>query len=404
MLDANDPVRNQRGVALVIAVLGLLVLSSLATVFMVVINTEKKMTGHATREGQALGLAEAGVAEALARIRAEDVPDNGNPRMVSQIFLAAPGSVPALGADSVALATQQPAADWLTYSTSSRGPQALTVQYKTDSARTVIYKYDTGADPAVQTASGMPIFQIVSTGRVGNDSRTVFTEVIRKPITPSVKGAVTANVETEFEGSAVVNGMNHSADTPAGSGATGADPANYVGSGDLPAAWSTDEVEFEGAAQGFGSPVISQQYQTGFFAGPWNALNMTQAEFYSWIGPPTSSAPSVPTGLVYLDNNTTPQDRSGAWSYQGGDGNGFLYVDGDLTLNGNFTFRGLIYVEGDLKINGTAWILGGIVVRGRTEFEVESGNATILYSRDAISRNIARAGEQFVTVSWREIR
>jgi hypothetical protein len=128
---------------------------------------------------------------------------------------------------------------------------------------------------------------------------------------------------------------------------------------------------------------------------------MSKARFLSWVGSPQSGVPANLDGVVYLDDNGTPQDQSGNYTLQG-TGSGFLYVDGDVTLNAGFTYRGLIYVEGDVKLNGSAWILGGLIVRGKSKF---SGDATVLYSRDAILKAIGSfsVGSDFVTISWREI-
>ena len=82
-------------------------------------------------------------------------------------------------------------------------------------------------------------------------------------------------------------------------------------------------------------------------------------------------------------------------------GEGYLYVDGDLTINAGFHYKGLIFVEGDLKINGASWVLGGIVVKGATDITT-NGGMTLLYSRDAIEQMLAKYGGQFVTMSWRE--
>jgi hypothetical protein len=41
--------------------------------------------------------------------------------------------------------------------------------------------------------------------------------------------------------------------------------------------------------------------------------------------------------------------------------------DGDLHLNSNFSYKGFIYVEGDIEVNGNAWILGGIVGEGQDQ-------------------------------------
>jgi len=78
-------------------------------------------------------------------------------------------------------------------------------------------------------------------------------------------------------------------------------------------------------------------------------------------------------------------------------------VDGDLSLNSNFSYVGLIYIEGDLKINGNAWVLGGVVCRGRTLIKLAKGGFTGLYSYDAIVRSAARYSDRFINLSWREL-
>src|SRR5947207_1250490 len=111
---------NQRGIALVIAMLVLLALSLLAVVMMATINVETKISGHGTRNAAALNTAEAGVGEAVARIRSGEINFGTNPRAVAQIFNAPAGSVPVLGVDSTALGTAQPNGAWLRYSTAQR--------------------------------------------------------------------------------------------------------------------------------------------------------------------------------------------------------------------------------------------------------------------------------------------
>jgi len=411
---ASPACPDQSGMALVAALLVLLVSTALVSATMLGICSDSRGSGHAMGESQALNSAEAGVAEALERLGAREVPDNGNARMVTQIFLCQPGSVPALGTDSTALATSQPAGQWLNYSTATQGPGVLTVQYKTDPARTTIYRYDPTLHPPIQTVSGNPIYVITSTGRKGTDTRTVVAEVIERPLALNPKAAFVSGVNLDLSGSSVVCGNNHRADTPIGAGTMGRtgfggcdeDPGNQhweTGSGDMTGVWSSGKISGKGAGQQFGSPALAE-HQPGFYSGPWDALGLEQADFFAWVGAPQAVAPQPPTGIIYLDNNSTSQDQSGAWAYQGGDGEGLLYADGDLTLNGNFSFRGMIYVEGDLMINGDAWILGSIICRGHTVIKLANGNLVVLYSHDAITQNIARhAASQFANLSWREI-
>jgi hypothetical protein len=393
--------RAERGIALVVAMMVLLAIALLALMLMFNVNIERKIAGHSVRSQQALNVAEAGVSEVCSRL-ANDVT-LADSRAVAQIFLVNAGSVPVLGTDSTGFATSQPVGGWLKYSTEAKGPDALTVQYRTDAARTVIYKYDDLHVPKVNTVSGMPIYRITSTGQVGTAKTRIVTEVIQKPTVAMVQAAIMAGVPINFGGNCAVCGMNHRADTPAGVRPPGG-CTPYETSNHLPAAWSTSTITSGGSATTAGSPVsLSPGHTNQFFAGPWEPLSMTQPEFWSWVGTRHSSEPSPPNGIIYLDDNLTTQDAHGNFAYHGGNGHGFLYVDGDMTINGNFTYRGLIYIEGDLKINGTCWILGGLVVKGKTSVNIANGNLTILYSSDAITQNISQSGTQYVRLSWREV-
>jgi Tfp pilus assembly protein PilX len=404
--------RNERGIALVMAVLVLLVLSLLAIVLYTSLTVGRRIVGHDVRENQALNTAEAGVAEALARIRNNEGPDVSQanaPRQVVQIFNAPSGSVPVLGTDSTALATAQPAGQWLNYSTATRSPSALTIQFLTDPAHTVVYRYDSTKNPAIQTATGWPIYKITATGTEGADQRHVVTEAIQKPVFVNADAALTADVGIDFLGTSTVCGYNHRLDTPTGTGVNGdrISPTGCinweVGSGDKPASWSVGTVT-NGGSSVQTSPAMppNSQNQTGFYSGPWDALSMNQAEFFSWIGSPLSTPPTNPNGVFYLDNNNITQDQSGSFVYPGGNGSGLLYVDGDLNITGTFNYRGLIYIEGDLQINGTVWILGGIICKGKSKIKVANGTCTILYSKDAIEQSIAKFGGQFVNIAWHE--
>lgn len=397
----TQDVRNERGIALVVALLVLLVMSLLAVVLMMSVNVDTKITSHGLRESSALNSAEAGVGEALARIRNQDILLGNNPRAVAQIFLTVPGSVPVLGTDSTGFATAQPNGAWLAYSTPQRGPDALTVAYKTDPARTVIFRYDPHVTPHIQTASGYPIYVVTATGRSGGDLRRIQTEVIQKPMNVLAKGAMVAEQGIDFLGNADVCGMNHSISTPVGTRIS--DPcSNYeLGWGASTGAWSADTITASGSSHQRGSPAIANR-QTGFYTGPWDCFNMSQSAFYSWVTK-VNSEPANPMGIYYVDNNSIGQDATGNFAYHGGDGEGLLYLDGDCTINGNFNFKGLIYIEGDLKINGTCWILGGLVVKGKTRIRISNGSLTVLYSSDALSQYITKYGGQFVNLSWREL-
>lgn len=403
----------ERGMAMVIALLALTVLSMLGLVLMMSLNTESRLTSQNLVAATALNLAEAGVAEATSRISSGDINLGANPRATALIFNANAGSVPVVGVDSTALATAQPAGAWLAYSSATKGPNVLTVSFKTDAARTVIYKYDATKNPPIQTVSGMPIYQVMSTGVSGNATRRIVTEVMQAPVITNMKGAVVCGRTIDkFNGNAFCCGYNHRADTPddtgsggrTGSGGCNENPGiNHweIGSGNLSGLWSTGTISSGGASSDDGSPPEAPS-QAGFYAGPWEALGMTQAAFFTWIGSPVNTIPSNPDGVYYIDDNGTTQDHSWSGSAGGTTGSGMLYVDGNLTMNSGFNYRGLIYVEGDIKLNGHAWILGGLIVKGDTDIKI-NGGATVLYSADAIAQSIAKTKGSFVTLSWREL-
>jgi Tfp pilus assembly protein PilX len=406
-------VRGERGIALVVALLVLVVVTLLSAVLIMTVNVDTQIAGHSQRASQALNYAEAGIAEAISRIQNEDIPsDGGNPRMVAQVFLATPGNVPAVGVDTLAMATAQPVGNWLRYSTPAKGPEVLTVRYRTNEARTQVYRYDPALNPAIQTGSGYPIFVITSTGRQGADERRVTTEVIQQPVNVSMKGALVSEKGVKFTGNAWACGYNHRADTPTDTGIngrTGLGGCNEdagihhweTGSGDLSGIWTSNNVNGGGASQVDGNPPKAEG-QAGFYAGPWETIGMSQADFFSWIGPSTNSVPGDLDGIYYMDNNNTSGDASGGYTFHG-EGSGMLYVDGDATFNAGFVYRGLIYVEGNVKLNGHMWVLGALVVKGQLTNQVQfNGGATILYSEDAVKQNISKQRGQFVTLTWHE--
>lgn len=410
---------NQRGIALVMALVSLLVVAVIAMVLMTSLNIERKISGSDLRDSQALNLAEAGVGEAMSRIRNFDITlSPANPRAVAQIFLAPAGSVPVLGTDSVAIETRQPAGQWLTYTKPTKGPDVLTVEFKTNRTTsappTRIYYYNASKTPSIGFYGGqsgsLPVYRITSTGRRGSSRVRVQTDVIQKPYNVLVKGAFCAGVPLNFGGNCHVCGNNHIATTPTGTmpppSGNCAPYETGIAADYLPGAWSDTVITGytgPGSATVQGNPNVSASNTNMFYSGPWDMFGMGQAEFYSWIGAPINTEPSPPKGIIYLDNNLNTLDQSGNYAYHGGDGEGFLYVDGDMHINGNFTFRGLIYVEGDLDINGTCWILGGLVCRGKTQVNIANGNFTVLYSADAIAQALAKYGGQFVTLNWREV-
>jgi type IV pilus assembly protein PilX len=412
-MDARLTRENERGIALVISMLILLVMSLLGLVLMAGASLNRGLAGNDQRMRQALNIAEAGVGEAQARIANQDVAMNAvDPLAACQVFNTVAGSVPVTGADTTALATGQPAGAYLNYTTAGLGPDALTIGWKKNAAGTAVMRYDASKNPAIQTLTGSPIYTITSTGRVGSARRTIVTEVMAKPYTVLAKGAFTANIPVLDLGNAVICGYDHLLSTPINDGNKGRigakpDYCQFDESGivanDRPGVWCGAPLTMGGSSRVAGSPdTLGSQGTNNFYQGPWDCFGISQADFWSLAGAPQDPATVTDYhGILYLDNDGVAQNGSCASGPNGVDGEGLLYVDGDLHLNSNFSYKGLIYVEGDIDCNGNAWILGGIVCRGKTNIKL-NGGMTVLYSGDAITQMLQKYGSQFVTLSWRE--
>ncbi|HEY6196339.1 MAG TPA: pilus assembly PilX N-terminal domain-containing protein [Candidatus Eisenbacteria bacterium] len=407
---------NERGFALVVSMLILLVMTLLGLVLMTGAVLNRSLAGSDQRMRQSLNIAEAGVGEAEARIAHQEtlMPLN-DPNAVCQVFNTVAGSVPVLTGDSTALATGQAAGSFLNYSTPTRGPDVLTITWKKDPTGTKVMRYDATANPTLNTLSGIPVYTITSTGRVGNARRTVVAEVIQKPFTANVKAALAANIPIGALGNSVVCGYDHLITTPNNDGHKGrTNPApippndpDYcqdnedVSKPPLPAIWSSGTVDPSNNADCFGAGVPAYvQNQTGFYSGPWDAFGMSQSDFWGFVGAPTASPPNY-NGVYYVDNNGVTQDKSADVKLTSVTGEGFLYIDGNLHISSNFSYVGLLYIEGDFDINGNAWVLGGIIVNGVTNIKA-NGGMTLLYSGDAINQSVTKYAGQFVTLNWRE--
>ena len=414
-MDVRLPNQSERGIALVISMLILLVMTLLGLVLMAGASLNRGLAGNDQRMRQSLNIAEAGVGEAEARIgNQETLMDPVDPNDACMIFNTVAGTVPVVGADTIALATGQPVGSYLNYTTATRTPDNLLISWKKNTAGTAVMRYDASRNPAVQTISGTPIYTITSTGRVGQARRTIVTEVIQKPYPVLALGAFTANAYIEDLGNAVICGYDHRTNTAINDGNKGRgampgdidhciDDETGIAANNRPGVWCGAPISASGASSTFGSPdTLGNQGTTNFYSGPWDCFGMSPADFYGFVGAPRDpSTVSDWKGILYLDNNTTTQDASCAAGPSGVEGEGLLYVDGDLHLNSNFSYKGFIYVEGDIEVNGNAWILGGVVARGKTKIKL-NGGMTILYSGETIMQQLTKYGSQFITLSWRE--
>ena len=89
------------------------------------------------------------------------------------------------------------------------------------------------------------------------------------------------------------------------------------------------------------------------------------------------------------------------------DGDGIMIVNGNLTMSGDFTYRGIILVYDkssiDCQITGNGGIYGATVLVGSDVDLHATGNSEFYYSSEAINNaQLYLKSSRFKIVSWWE--
>jgi hypothetical protein len=412
--------RSENGMALAITIILLLSLAAMALTATLVGSTDLLVAGNQRMNSAALDVAEAGVAEALNRMSlapGTTVPVGGNmvdasiadpayppnPNWKAHIFLTPLGASPAAPAGEFSTGTVQTAGNYLEYSDPADINEAVLIQHKTrdfngDGIQEVVL-YDPALIPPENPTSGSPVELVTVTGHQGTAKRSVQVEAIRFPIHPNVTAALSADATVDLRGNVTVCGHNHRIDTPVGRQLPLCSPNWDEPMGHLPAVMTTgDAIDTRGSTDLLGSPAVTDTAATNHFYSLSEALGVTQSELKDILSSPdqtTDSEAGPYEGITYIQGDA---------EFNGINGQGLLYVTGDLKLAGNFSWKGLVYVEGKLVNTGNTWILGGVMARGDLSVAVDFGAGTpvILYSREALIQALTLS-MRYVTLGWKEM-
>ncbi|MFQ5780565.1 MAG: PilX N-terminal domain-containing pilus assembly protein [Nitrospiria bacterium] len=382
---------NQRGMALIICLLMLVVVTTIGLTSIMTSSMEIRLGGNERVTSETLYAAEAGVQHALQALRGQNFD------MV------------------VAAAAGQP---WLTVN-DFNGVQGL--DYLVDVSKT---------NQAGQLASTGSIF-ITSTATHPSGGKKVIEAEVRNPATiipvNSSVGIVGNFSEMEFEGTTFING-----DLPAGEpGVPGSDCAeNKAGVAvDTVNAYSQTEVDDDAIITGIGlSPSIQLRPQDMSAIAIETLAYTIAAKADRTIVVDESNDNDIEIGDKTWGTATNPEVT--VISMQGEDvelefegnvgGYGILIInssnneDGEVEFDGNFTWNGLIIITGDaefeLEIEGdeATTITGAIIIANTAanttdlDFEIETeGNTTIQYSCNALTN--AMNYSPLLLEGWHEI-
>jgi hypothetical protein len=412
--------RDERGNALVIAIMLVFAASAIGAMVAMMSATDLKISGNQERGTEAFFAAEAGMAEAIHRLALPYPTDvvvggttiNGSiadmspfdPNYKAYITLNAAGANPSISGSTMTAGTLQDVnGDVILYSQTSGTDEVISVEHKWedvngDGVRDAdeIVLYDPGQIPPENFTVGNPVEIITVTGRAGAGTKRVLqAEVTRLRLVAKTLGAFYTDKSVTVSGNSHFCGWNHDAAIPAGT-VQNACFGYHVSEGHLPGVTTTgDVVDQKGSTDLDGSPNSTDNDP----ANPWytlpEVLGLTASETAEILANADNTSIVTPLdGVTYIQGNAVIN--------AGVIGHGLLYVTGDVTINGGFKYWGLIYIEGDGKVTGTPWIVGSMIVKQSADFNFNSGNCGIFYSQDVITQYVGTV-MPMVTLSWRDM-
>jgi hypothetical protein len=370
-------VRNERGIALVVAILALVVIGAIVAGTFFISTVEQRTSFNTVQTTQAFEAAEAGLQDATANW-------NTGWNSMANGTIQGPFTVSSFGGGS---------SYW--YSLTRLNDQ---------------------------------IFLLKSTGTRQGATQTLASLIRLMTVNVNANGAVTAGGNAAVGGNATINGNNT---TPTGfSGACATAPA-------VAGIRSSDSVNTFGSPTIQGTPSIVQHDPSvtpDVFQTPFQQLK--QAATLRFAGGNGSGNWATFSGLAPVGTSTTCDRtnqnnwgeplRTGSYIagcisyapvvYIGGNamfngtsrGQGILLVEGDLSITGNFKWIGLVIATGEVQTgNGTTNVTGAILAQNANFGDQTSftGTPVVSYSKCALDYvlNLSAQGRPLAGRSWAQL-
>jgi len=359
-----------------VALLIVAVLALLGTTAVVITSTDLLIGGNYKVSEQAFYAAEAGVEEARSRLRgpAGKISDTGKEEDTNWKAYIGTVGAPSLQSQPVSL------------------KYVVEIRHKLDPI-----------DPTkvMKTAAGNNIYLVTSTGSTGNSNRTVEAQIAKTPPI-SLPAALYVKGEATITGNATVEGKDKCLPAHDKQGVATTSPKDSVeiqGSGNVTGTGGTGQYAIDYGIAPLDIDNLVSSLKS--FADP--GMQYTSGSLPSddiW-GQPTTDVPPTCThnhviyfkgSILNLGGGSTPKS-----------GCGLLLVEGNLTIDGTFSWHGLIIVTGALIYKGTGnkALTGGMLVGGTADADL-TGTATILNCSSAVAN--ATAALPMRTLSWKDLR
>jgi Tfp pilus assembly protein PilX len=406
---------DEKGLVLVVSLMMVAVILLLGTTAVLTTSTDMKISANYKTGNEAFYAAEAGIEEARARLVAtaanpitDGFPTNAGWRAYIGPLLKANGkgynSGDSMHARVASIYTSTPPLDY-----------TVRIVHATNAGGNILYWGDANNDGLNERnalAVGRNIYRVTSYGAAANGA-TKALEVEMAPLPPiNLPGSLYVQSPLNIIGNARILGVDQcgGANLP---GVTTTLTADTVSVSNNALVTGTGSLNGTPPSVLPNAPVLNVPAMIDSWKGSanyqYNAVSATQTGM-TW-GDPTEGAtlenPSTcnQNNIVYYNTRAADGTLTDL-KLTNTQGCGILMVDGDLDVNGGFSWYGVVLVRGTVKYTGGGGknITGGVIasesIMNLTDPAVVGGGTNIVYCSSAI--NNLTQGRPLRRLSWRE--
>ena len=400
--------KNEKGMVLPLGLMFLAIIAILGTTAVVVTTTDLKIGSNYRASEQAFYAAEAGLEEARARLRnnAANPINDGHPTHFQwRAYIGPDVKAKGKGYDSSnAMHIRLPSLSDLDY--------VVEIKHQTDppgGSGNILYWGDpdrdgiSGRNTTVYSGNEN-IYLVTSYGFSGGSTKVIEVEMTRLPPV-TVPAALYVEASTKIQGNSthIIGTDTCGTDHKPGIATTKPDtePITTTGNPTITGAVGADpDVSYSNTNMDVQSVVDSFKSEADFAY----IVDSDTHTGMSW-GTPTPNAsgdlwdPSscASNNIVYYNTQGTSIKLSG-----GTEGCGILLVDGDLRMDGGFSWYGIVIVTGSVIFlgGGDKNITGALIAGGSVDADIIGGNSNIVYCSSAIDDQTKN--RPLLILSWQE--
>ena len=379
---------NEKGMVLPLGLMFLAIIAILGTTAVIITTTDLKIGTNYKLSEQAFYAAEAGVQEAMARFRnnAANPINDGHPTHTQwRAYIGTDIKAQGKGWETgnlmhVKVPSLQSDLDYV-----------VEIIHQTDATGKILYWGDPDGDgiSGRNTTTGQNIYLVTSYGYSGTSTKVIEVEMTRvPPITVPAALYVEASTKIQGDSTHIIGTDSCGADNKPGIATTKPDtepitftPPSLLGTNVI---GTPDNVSYSNTNMDVQSIVDSFKGSADFTHTVSNATH-TGMNWGTPIPGMTQQDPSFCScnNIVYYDTQGTDIKLSGGTS-----GCGILLVDGDLNMNGDFSWHGIVIVTGSvIFLGGGDKNITGVLIAGGSldaDIDVIGGNSNIVYCSSAI--------------------